>query len=55
MGKENDIWEFYKDESGLWRWRRKAANGLIVGAATQGYHNRVDCVANAKRAGYKGE
>ncbi|PWD70110.1 MULTISPECIES: YegP family protein [Enterobacterales] len=50
----NDKWEIYKDNAGEWRWRRTASNGNIVGAATQGYVNRVDCVANAKRNGYTG-
>jgi uncharacterized protein YegP (UPF0339 family) len=49
-----DTWEFYKDNAGEWRWNRKAPNGRTVGAATQGYVNRVDCVANAQRNGYTG-
>lgn len=47
-----DKWEFYKDARGEWRWRRKAPNGETVGASTEGYRNRVDCVANARRNGY---
>jgi len=31
-----------------WRWRIKAANGKIIGASTEGYKNRVDCVDNLK-------
>jgi uncharacterized protein YegP (UPF0339 family) len=49
-----DKWEFYTDGSGEWRWRRVAANGKIVGAASQGYRNRIDCVENARRNGYTG-
>jgi len=49
-----DTWEFYKDNAGQWRWRRTAANGRIVGASSEGYHNRADCVANAQRNGYTG-
>jgi uncharacterized protein YegP (UPF0339 family) len=56
MTKKNnyssDKWEFYKDERGLWRWRRIAPNGRIVGASTEGYHNRLDCIANAERSGF---
>ncbi len=48
----SDKWEFYKDEQGLWRWRRIAPNGRIVGASSQGYNNRLDCVANAERSGF---
>ena len=50
----NDKWEFYKDPKGEWRWRRTASNGNIVGASTQGYVNKSDCVANAQRNGYTG-
>lgn len=47
----NDTWIFYRDARGQWRWRRKAANGRIVGASTEGYANRADCEANAARMG----
>lgn len=50
-----DKWEFYKDDAGKWRWRRTASNGNIVGASSQGYVNRADCVENAKRNGYTGD
>jgi len=50
----SDIWEFYKDSAGKWRWRRTAANGRIVGSSSEGYNNRSDCVANAQRNGYAG-
>jgi uncharacterized protein YegP (UPF0339 family) len=46
-----DKWEIYKDTAGQWRWRRTASNGNIVGAATEGYVNKSDCVANARRNG----
>ena len=49
-----DTWEFYKDPSGSWRWRRTAANGRIVGSSTQGYTNKSDCEDNARRNGWKG-
>ncbi len=49
-----DKWEFYTDSSGEWRWRRIASNGKIVGASSQGYKNRGDCVENARRNGYTG-
>ena len=50
----NDKWEFYKDASGDWRWRRTAPNGEIVGASTEGYKNKADAIANAQRNGYTG-
>lgn len=49
-----DKWEFYKDSEGLWRWRRVAPNGKIVGASSQGYVNKNDCIENARRNGYRG-
>lgn len=52
MDKE-DKWEFYKDSQGEWRWRRIASNGRIVGASSQGYANKTDCIANARRNGYE--
>jgi uncharacterized protein YegP (UPF0339 family) len=48
----NDTWEIYQDASDEWRWRRTAPNGKIVGASSQGYKNRADCVANAQKNGY---
>jgi uncharacterized protein YegP (UPF0339 family) len=47
-----DKWEIYMAGDG-YRWRRTARNGNIVGAASQGYSNRSDCVANAQRNGMK--
>ena len=52
MAEQNDKWEFYKDPSEEWRWRRTASNGRIVGASTQGYKNKQDCIDNAIRNGY---
>lgn len=48
----NDKWEFYNDAGTKWRWRRTAPNGNIVGASTEGYSNRADCEANARRNGW---
>ena len=49
-----DKWEFYVDDKEEWRWRRTATNGRIVGASSQGYNNKSDCIANARRNGYTG-
>ncbi|MDD2868000.1 DUF1508 domain-containing protein [Neomegalonema sp.] len=46
---EKDKIEIYEDKRGEWRWRRKASNGKIVGAASEGYKARADCEANANR------
>ncbi|NVP58022.1 YegP family protein [Mycoplana rhizolycopersici] len=45
-----DTWEIYQS-GGRWRWRRTAANGRIVGASTESYVNRSDCLDNARRNG----
>ncbi len=50
----NDEWHFYKDASGYWRWKRTVPNGNIVGASTEGYANKSDCEANARRNGWMG-
>ena len=50
-GSDGDLWEVYQDKASQWRWRRTASNGEIVGAATEGYANKSDCIANAKRNG----
>lgn len=50
-GRDGDRWEIYKDSADEWRWKRTASNGRIVGASSEGYHNRSDCEANARRNG----
>ena len=49
MSGEKDSFEVYQDKRGEWRWRRKATNGRIVGAACEGYKKRSDCEANMSR------
>lgn len=49
MAGEKDKFEVYQDKRGEWRWRRKATNGNIVGAACEGYKARADCEANMNR------
>jgi len=51
VGTDGDTWELYKDSAGKWRWRRTASNGRIVGASTEGYVNRSECIRNAQRNG----
>ncbi|MEX1013883.1 MAG: DUF1508 domain-containing protein [Candidatus Paceibacterota bacterium] len=52
MGKSK--WEFYKDTSGDWRWRKTASNGKIVGASSEGFSSKTNAVNNAKLNGYQG-
>lgn len=49
MAGEKDKFDVYQDKRGEWRWRRKASNGKIVGAASEGYKSRKDCEANMNR------
>lgn len=51
----NDKWEIYKDTQEKWRWRHTAPNGNIVGSASEGYVNKVDCEGNARRNGWETE
>ena len=50
MAGEKDLWKFYKDKKGEWRWRRTASNGNIVGASTEGYKSKKAAINNATRA-----
>ncbi|WP_232631634.1 YegP family protein [Methylobacterium sp. Leaf118] len=45
-----DTWEIYQS-GGEWWWRRTASNGRIVGSSSEGYRNKPDCIANARRNG----
>ncbi len=46
---KDDKFEVYKDKRGEFRWRRKASNGQIVGASSEGYKKKADCEANMNR------
>lgn len=49
MAGEDDKFEVYKDKRGEFRWRRKASNGQIVGASSEGYKSKADCQKNMNR------
>ncbi|MDR3592230.1 MAG: DUF1508 domain-containing protein [Negativicutes bacterium] len=51
--KSKDIWWFYQDSQGTWRWKRSTFVGKLIGYS-QAYPSKADCVANAKIAGYSG-
>lgn len=44
-----DVVEVFKDTAGEWRWRRKAANGQVVGNSAEGYGRRSKAVRAANR------
>ena len=35
----------YKDSSGEWRWRLRAANGNVLADSGEGYSSKQDCKA----------
>jgi len=39
-------YQFYKDIDGMWRWRYKSNNGMIIGVSSESFHNRRDCIAS---------
>lgn len=42
------IFKLYKNWRGQWRWQLKSAhNGKIIGASSEGFKNRGDCIDNA--------
>lgn len=45
-----DTWRIYQSGTD-WRWQRTASNGKVVGASTESYRNKADCIANARRHG----
>jgi len=47
-----DKFHFYRDARKEWRWTLKAPNGEVIGASTEGYKRKKDCVSNAERLGY---
>ena len=50
----NSRFEFYTDRAGFWRWRKIGANGLIIGASSESFSSRANCVHNAQLNGYQG-
>jgi len=54
INKLHHQWKIYKDARGKHRWRvTHKKNGEIIGASTQGYVKRKDCIANAELFGYR--
>lgn len=51
LGNQQDTVVFHKDALDQWRWTRKAANGEIVGASSEGYKNFKECRENLFRQG----
>ncbi len=48
MGKGQEAkFRYYQDQAGLWRWRLRAPNSLIVAESGQGYQRLEDCLVGA--------
>ena len=41
------VFKLYKNWRGQWRWQLRAHNGKIVGASSESFKNRGDCIDNA--------
>lgn len=47
---QRDEITIFKDKADEWRWTRVCTdNGNIVGASTEGYKNKQDCIDNIER------
>jgi len=45
--------EYYKTLiTRQWRWRVKADNGKIIGASSESFKNKIDCIQNAQLLGF---
>lgn len=51
VNKRPDKVNIYQDSNNKWRWQKKAPNGEIIGASTQGYESKSYCKENARRNG----
>ena len=43
------IYRADREGGGGWRWQWKAGNGRIIGASTEGYAAKRDCLVNLER------
>jgi len=48
-----DRWEFYKDRTDQWQWR-KFAEKKVVAVSGDGFFSKQACVNNARDRGYSG-
>jgi uncharacterized protein YegP (UPF0339 family) len=53
MKKSDYKWNFDKDSKGEWRWNKISVhNGKTVGASSEGFSSKQNCINNAKIMGY---
>lgn len=48
-----DRWEFYKDRTDQWQWR-KFEEKKVVAVSGDGFYSKQACVNNARMRGYTG-
>lgn len=49
MMKRPHVLRLWRDGSGEYRWQRKAGNGRVVGASTEGYASKRGLLKNLER------
>ena len=50
----SDVWDFKRDDKGLWRWRLESLRHELLQEAPVAFKEFDQCVADAKRCGYTG-
>jgi uncharacterized protein YegP (UPF0339 family) len=55
MHEDRNVWEFYTDTSGKWRWRASDVNGNILAVSSQGYTSKQNAEKCAARFGWQPE
>jgi hypothetical protein len=48
----NDIWRFYADPDGKWRWQYLTVNQVLILECQIGHTDYGECVADAQKNGY---
>jgi uncharacterized protein YegP (UPF0339 family) len=49
--KMSDIWKIYTDSRNKWCWYKTAKTGRMVGASSQHFETKEECIADAKKNG----
>lgn len=47
-----DVWSFYKDDTGAWRWCRRSPEGNVLIEARDALPTFEECQEDARRFGY---
>ena len=49
-----DVWDFYRTDSGEWKWCRKSPDGDVLIEARSTFASLDACQSDAQRSGYGG-